>query len=107
MPTASPAVQSVPPQGKLPQVFETSSELVARAEWNALLPRQARPADIALLEADGGTRTAAITGGWVALALAARRLVRAGKIRYGLAAWLLGLPLPIILIALLWGGCGR
>jgi hypothetical protein len=30
---------------------------------------------------------------------------RAGKIKYGLAAWLLGLPLPIIVIALLWGGC--
>jgi len=30
---------------------------------------------------------------------------RLGKIRYGLAAWLLGLPLPIIIIALLWGGC--
>ena len=32
-------------------------------------------------------------------------LTRWGKIRYGLAAWLLGLPLPIIIIALLWGGC--
>lgn len=32
---------------------------------------------------------------------------RPGKLRYGLAAWLLGLPLPIILIALFWGGCGR
>jgi hypothetical protein len=32
---------------------------------------------------------------------------RYGKVRYGLAAWLLGLPLPIILIALLWGGCTR
>lgn len=32
---------------------------------------------------------------------------RSGKVRYGLAAWLLGLPLPIILIALLWGGCTR
>lgn len=30
---------------------------------------------------------------------------RAGKIKYGLAAWLLGLPLPIIVIALFWGGC--
>jgi hypothetical protein len=32
-------------------------------------------------------------------------LTRWGKIRYAAAAWLLGLPLPIILIALLWGGC--
>jgi hypothetical protein len=30
---------------------------------------------------------------------------RPGKIRYGLAAWLLGLPLPFILLALAWGGC--
>ncbi len=47
-------VQSVPPQGKLPQVFETSAEIVARAEWNALLPRQVRPADMALYEVDEG-----------------------------------------------------
>jgi predicted phage baseplate assembly protein len=43
-------VQSVPPQGKLPQVFETSAEIVARAEWNALMPRQVRPADMAVLD---------------------------------------------------------
>ena len=32
---------------------------------------------------------------------------RLGKIRYGLAAILLGLPLPIVIIALLWGGCTK
>jgi hypothetical protein len=32
---------------------------------------------------------------------------RWGKIRYGLAALLLGLPLPIVLLACLWPGCGR
>ena len=56
-------VQSVPPQGKLPQVFETDSELVAHAEWNALLPRQVRPADMALLDVPatvGGTRKALV-----------------------------------------------
>ena len=31
---------------------------------------------------------------------------RWGKIRYGLAALLLGLPLPIVLIAFLAPGCG-
>jgi hypothetical protein len=30
---------------------------------------------------------------------------RAGKIKYGIFAWLLGLPLPIIIIALFWRGC--
>jgi ribonuclease PH len=36
--------------------------------------------DCDVLQADGGTRTAAITGGYVALALAAAQLVRARKI---------------------------
>ena len=56
----------------------------------ALGPRQIT-IDCDVIQADGGTRTAAITGGWVALALAARRLQRAGKaakdpIRQGVAA---------------------
>lgn len=34
--------------------------------------------DCDVLQADGGTRTAAVSGGWVALVLAARRLVEAG-----------------------------
>ena len=45
----------------------------------ALGPRQIT-VDCDVIQADGGTRTAAVTGGWVALALAARRLLRAGKI---------------------------
>jgi ribonuclease PH len=36
--------------------------------------------DCDVLQADGGTRTAAITGGYVALALAAAQLVKTGKI---------------------------
>ena len=36
--------------------------------------------DCDVLQADGGTRTAAITGAWVALAIAAARLVRDGKL---------------------------
>jgi hypothetical protein len=30
---------------------------------------------------------------------------RSGKIKYGILAWMLGLPLPIILIAFFFGGC--
>lgn len=30
---------------------------------------------------------------------------RAGKVSYGLVAVLLGLPLPVIILAFLWGGC--
>jgi len=42
-------------------------------EWTIIL-------DCDVLQADGGTRTAAITGGYVALALAMRRLVEAGMV---------------------------
>jgi hypothetical protein len=55
------AVSSVPAQGKLPQVFETSNDFVAHAEWNALVPRQLRPADMAIIDVtgdDGKTRKA-------------------------------------------------
>jgi len=36
---AGSKVQSVPPQGQLPQTFETSADISARAGWNALKPR--------------------------------------------------------------------
>lgn len=55
---AGSPVQSVPPQDKLPQVFETGEKLLARAEWNALRPRQTRPADHALITVSGQTRLA-------------------------------------------------
>ena len=53
--------------------------LRAAVDMKALGSRQII-VDCDVLQADGGTRTAAITGGWVALALAAARLVRAGKV---------------------------
>src|SRR5262249_20364999 len=53
--------------------------LRAAIDGRALGPRQIT-VDCDVIQADGGTRTAAITGGWVALALAARRLQRAGKV---------------------------
>lgn len=36
-------VLSVPDQDALPQTFETSQELVAQADWNAIQPRASRP----------------------------------------------------------------
>src|ERR1041384_456215 len=53
--------------------------LRAAVDMRALGPRQIT-IDCDVIQADGGTRTAAVTGGWVALALAARRLERSGKI---------------------------
>src|SRR4051812_24122016 len=53
--------------------------LRAAIDTRALGPRQIT-VDCDVIQADGGTRTAAITGGWVALALAVRRLQPAGKL---------------------------
>ena len=52
--------------------------------------------DCDVIQADGGTRTAAITGGWLAVALALRRLAMAGELpdgvlRTGVAAVSAGL----------------
>ena len=47
--------------------------LRAAVDLKRLGPRQIT-VDCDVLQADGGTRTAAVTGGWVALALAIRRL---------------------------------
>jgi ribonuclease PH len=53
--------------------------LRAAVDGKALGPRQIT-VDCDVIQADGGTRTAAITGGFVALALAVRRLREAGKL---------------------------
>jgi ribonuclease PH len=53
--------------------------LRAAVDLRALGARQIT-VDCDVIQADGGTRTAAITGGWVALALAVRRLQAAGKL---------------------------
>jgi hypothetical protein len=36
-------VQSIPGQGQLPQIFETSYEIIAQAKWNSLRPRMTLP----------------------------------------------------------------
>ena len=53
--------------------------LRASVDMRTLGPRQIT-IDCDVIQADGGTRTASITGGWVALALAIRRLLAAGKL---------------------------
>jgi ribonuclease PH len=54
--------------------------LVGRALRTAVVTKHLGPrqiiVDCDVIQADGGTRTAAITGGWVALALALRRVAR-------------------------------
>ncbi len=53
--------------------------LRAIVDMTALGERQIK-IDCDVLQADGGTRTAAVTGSWVALAIACRGLVTAGKL---------------------------
>jgi predicted phage baseplate assembly protein len=45
VPAGTP-VQSIPGQGQLPQVFETSEELDARAAWNSIPAARARPQNL-------------------------------------------------------------
>jgi hypothetical protein len=37
--------------------------------------------------------------------MATKMKERAGKIKYGILGWLIGLPLPIVLILLFYRGC--
>jgi len=54
--------------------------LRAAVDLKALGPRTIT-LDCDVIQADGGTRTAAITGAWVALSLAVRALQKAGKVK--------------------------
>jgi len=61
--------------------------------------------DCDVLQADGGTRTAAITGAWVALSLAVRSLQKAGKLKQspilrGVAAVSVGMKEGVALLDL-------
>jgi ribonuclease PH len=84
------------PKGRTQEI----QRLIGRAlrsvcDLSALGPRQIT-VDCDVLQADGGTRTASITGAWVALSLASRHLVQEGIIpasfiREGVAAVSVGL----------------
>lgn len=39
-------IVSIPSEDELPQTFETSAEIIARAEWNGLKPRPTKPQEI-------------------------------------------------------------
>jgi len=64
--------------------------LRAAVDLKALGPRTIT-IDCDVLQADGGTRTAAITGGWVALAIAVRRLGLSSAMKGQLAAVSVGI----------------
>jgi predicted phage baseplate assembly protein len=54
--------QSLPGPGELPQSFETSTLLTARAAWNDLKPRLSRPQLVTRENADSTTNAANISG---------------------------------------------
>ncbi|MET0399922.1 MAG: putative baseplate assembly protein [Longimicrobiaceae bacterium] len=66
-------VQSVPVPGELPQTFETTAELEARAAWSALVPRRLRPQALTTTAASVVVRGAATR-----LQKGDRVLIRAG-----------------------------
>jgi ribonuclease PH len=71
-------------KGRLDGRSQEIQRLIGRAMRTAIDLEKLGPrtlwVDCDVLQADGGTRTAAITGGYVALALAARKLVAEGKL---------------------------
>ncbi|MCX7706825.1 MAG: ribonuclease PH, partial [Anaerolineae bacterium] len=63
------------------QEFRRLIGRILRAAVNLdLLGKRQIIVDCDVLQADGGTRTAAVTGGYVALALAVRKLIAAGAV---------------------------
>jgi ribonuclease PH len=76
LPRATNTRGSRGPNGRAKEIERLiGRSLRAAIDLTALGPRSVT-IDCDVLQADGGTRTAAITGGWVALALACRGLVR-------------------------------
>ncbi len=71
-------------KGKIDGRSQEIQRLIGRAMRTAIdlekLGTRTLWVDCDVLQADGGTRTAAITGGYVALALAMRKLVEGGKL---------------------------
>jgi len=73
--------ETLTPQSRTMEIRRlVGRSLRAAVDLNLLGQRQVI-VDCDVLQADGGTRTAAVTGGYVALCLALRRLINAGEVR--------------------------
>lgn len=68
------------PSGRTHEIQRLIGRSLRAAADMKLLGERTITLDCDVLQADGGTRTAAITGAYVAFALAAKRLLRMGKI---------------------------
>ena len=69
------------PSGRTHEIQRLIGRSIRAAANMRLLGERTMTLDCDVLQADGGTRTAAITGAYVAFALAVNRLLKAGKIQ--------------------------
>jgi ribonuclease PH len=70
-----------PPSGRTKEIERLIGRSLRAAVDMQRLGERSISIDCDVLEADGGTRTASVTAGWIALALAAERLYASGKLK--------------------------
>ena len=68
------------PKGRTQEISRLIGRSLRLALDLPLLGERTLTVDCDVLQADGGTRTAAVTGGWVAVALALQPLIKAGEL---------------------------
>ncbi len=73
--------ETATPQARTMEIRRLVARSLRAAVDLTLLGQRQIIVDCDVLQADGGTRTAAVTGGYVALALALKRLIRTGEVR--------------------------
>jgi len=69
------------PSGRSQEIQRIVGRCLRAGVWPARLGERTITVDCDVIQADGGTRTASVTGGFVALALALDRLVKEGKVK--------------------------
>jgi len=91
------------PSGRTAEIQRLIGRSLRAAVDLAAIPDRALTIDCDVLQADGGTRTAAITGAYVALALALRRLLLSGDIKAWPLGDSLGNPLAAVSVGIVGG----
>ncbi len=69
------------PSGRSQEIQRLVGRCLRASVWPARLGERMVTIDCDVIQADGGTRTASVTGGFVAMALALDKLVKAGKVK--------------------------
>jgi ribonuclease PH len=87
------------PSGRTAEIQRLIGRSLRAVVDRAAMPDRSVTLDCDVLQADGGTRTAAITGAYVALTLALARLL----LRNELKAWPLGDPLAAVSVGIVGG----